>query len=66
MRPSEGIQTTTSVRPDKEMHIGGTRIRIFAPQPMSAAQRQTRHQAVVNIVAKYYQETMTSPQQKGK
>ncbi|WP_206916377.1 hypothetical protein [Alicyclobacillus suci] len=65
MRLSEGIQTTANVRPDKEpdkeMDIGGTRISIFAPPPISATQRQTRHQAVVNIVAKYYQETMKSP-----
>ncbi|MFB5190334.1 hypothetical protein [Alicyclobacillus fastidiosus] len=47
-------------QPTRELNIEGTRIRIFAPRSLSDEERRERHQEVVRIVSRYYQQALES------
>ncbi|MFD1673390.1 hypothetical protein [Alicyclobacillus fodiniaquatilis] len=45
------IPSITTRKPDAEMQVGGTKIKIFAPEGLTEAEQQYCHQEIVRSVA---------------
>lgn len=54
MAPSNAVEQTLR-EPDKVMQIGGTTIKIFAPEPVSEAEHERRRKEVAKAIARCLQ-----------